>query len=289
MNQIGVMLEAFQTDPFAALSLARGTGADAVQFYGGTGPLDCDRLIPSRRREFEKALQKTGLDISAVCADLGGHGFAIPRDNPERIAKTGRIIKWAGELGCRTITTHLGVIPSDPADPVRRVLADACRRMNELCESYGVCLAIETGPETICVLNSFLTGLDCPYIGVNYDPANLVMVTGDDPIEGVRILKDRIVHTHVKDGKMLKQTDPAVIYRYFAEGGIGDMRLSDYFLETPLGEGGVNLPRWLQALRDISYSGYLTIERETLNNCFEEIRGCVLLVKELLKSINQNV
>ena len=283
MNKIGVMLEAFKTNPLEALTLAQDTGADAVQFYGGTGPLDYDRLIRSDRREFEKALQKSGLAISAVCADLGGHGFAIPRENPERIAKTGRIIEWAAELGCRAVTTHLGVIPADPADPVRRVLADACRRMNELCGSFGVYLAIETGPETVFVLNSFLTGLDCPYIGVNFDPANLVMVTGDDPIEGVRILKDRIVHTHVKDGKMLKQTDPAVIYRYFAEGGIDDMRLSDYFLETPLGQGGVNLPRWLQALRDISYSGYLTIERETLNNCFEEILGCVLLVRELLK------
>ena len=37
-----------------------------------------------------------------------------------------------------------------------------------------------------------------------------------------------------------------------------------------------------KALRDISYSGYLTIERETLNDCFEEIQGCVRKVQELL-------
>lgn len=287
MNKIGVMLEAFRTEPLKALTLAREAGADAVQFYAGVGPLDLDRLSLSERRAFEKALQKSGLEISAVCADLGGHGFAIPQDNPERIAKTGRMIKWAGELNCRTVTTHLGVIPADPASSVRRVLAEACRRIDELCGACGVRLAIETGPETTSVLHDFLTGLDCPSIGVNYDPANLVMVTGDDPIKGVRLLADRIVHTHVKDGKMLKQTDPAVIYRYFAEGGIGDMRLSDYFIETPLGEGDVDLPLWFKALRDISYSGYLTIERETLNDCFEEIQGCVRKVQKLLGTITE--
>ena len=66
MNKIGVMLEAFQTEPLKALTLAREAGADAVQFYAGVGPLDLDRLSLSERRAFEKALQKSGLEISAV-------------------------------------------------------------------------------------------------------------------------------------------------------------------------------------------------------------------------------
>ena len=76
---------------------------------------------------------------------------------------------------------------------------------------------------------------------VNFDPANFVMVTDQDPVEGVEILKDYIVHTHAKDGVMLQKTDPQVIYDFFAEGGIEDMRMSDYFLETPLGDGKVCL------------------------------------------------
>ena len=46
------------------------------------------------------------------------------------------------------------------------------------------------------------------------------MVTGQDPVEAVYLLKDYIVHTHLKDGKMLKKTDPKIIYGCFADGGI---------------------------------------------------------------------
>ena len=82
---------------------------------------------------------------------------------------------------------------------------------------------------------------------VNFDPANFVMVTGDDPVKGVYTLKDYIVHTHAKDGIMKQKSDPKD-YTFFAEGGIEDLRLEDYFLETPLGEGHVD-SYWLKALR----------------------------------------
>ena len=98
------------------------------------------------------------------------------------------------------------------------------------------------------------------------DPANLVMVTGDDPATAVRTLGKYIVHTHAKDGIMIQKTDPQIIYDFFAEGGIGDLRLGDYFLETPLGQGSVDFTAYLQALRDIGYKGYLTIEREVGND-----------------------
>ena len=55
---------------------------------------------------------------------------------------------------------------------------------------------------------------------------------------------------------MLKQTDPAVIYGYFADGGIEDMRMEDYFKELPLGKGNVDVPAWIAALSAIDYSGY---------------------------------
>ena len=77
------------------------------------------------------------------------------------------------------------------------------------------------------------------------------------------MLKDYIVHTHLKDGKMLKKTDPKIIYDHFAEGGIEALNVADYFIETPVGEGDVDFVNYVKALKDIGYNGYLTIERET--------------------------
>jgi sugar phosphate isomerase/epimerase len=126
----------------------------------------------------------------------------------------------------------------------------------------GVTLAIETGPETAPTLLKFLQKTKGG-VGVNLDPANFVMVTGQDPVEAVELLKDYIVHTHLKDGKMLKKSDPKEIYDCFAGGGIEALNVADYFIETPLGEGNVDFGKYLAALKKINYDGYLTIERET--------------------------
>lgn len=283
MNQIGVMLESFHTDILSAIALAAKCGADGVQFYGGTGISDCDNLSTGEKLNIRKQLQKSGLTVSAVCADLGGHGFANESNNPQRIQKTKRIMQWTKELDCSIITTHLGVIPNEK-NKTWHTLSDACKRLNELGEACEISVALETGSETVPDLKQFLTDINCPHIAVNYDPANLVMVTGDDPCMGVLQLHDKIVHVHVKDGIMLKKTDPAFIYNYFAVGGIEDFRLSDYFLETPLGKGSVDIPKWIKTLKSISYKGFYTIEREThLEDCFLEISSCVSLVRSLLK------
>ena len=94
------------------------------------------------------------------------------------------------------------------------------------------------------------------------------------------MLKDYIVHTHAKDGVMIKKTDPQVIYDFFADGGIEDLRLSDYFLETPLGEGHVDFDAYLNALREIGFNGYLTIEREAGPDPVTDVR----IAMDLLRS-----
>jgi len=125
----------------------------------------------------------------------------------------------------------------------------------------GVTLAIETGPEKPETLKKFCDATHGG-VGVNLDPANFVMVTGVDPARAAELLGRYIVHTHVKDGVMRKQTDPAVIYNIFAEGGIEDFRMGDYFAETPVGEGAVDFDAYLAALRRGGYDGFFTIERE---------------------------
>ena len=110
------------------------------------------------------------------------------------------------------------------------------------------------------MLKKFLDGLHSTGVAVNLDPANLVMVTGDDPVQAVYNLKDYIVHTHAKDGVMLKRTNPEMIYRVTPRPE--DFRSIDYFREMPLGKGSVDFTAYLKALDDIGYKGFLTIERE---------------------------
>ena len=141
-------------------------------------------------------------------------------------------------------------------------MLDALTACGKYAKSRGVTLAIETGPETADVLYGFIQDTEGG-VGVNLDPANFVMVTGQDPVAAVKLLGKHIVHTHVKDGVMLRRTDPKIIYDHFATGGIEALNVADFFKEVPVGTGDVDFPAYIAALKEAGYDGYLTIERET--------------------------
>jgi sugar phosphate isomerase/epimerase len=151
-------------------------------------------------------------------------------------------------------------------------MRDACLDAGEYALARGVTIAIETGPEPMARLKEFVDSCGGG-VGINYDPANLVMVTGDDEVQGVYTAGSSIVHTHAKDGCCNFHAGPEEVYALFAKGGIEALtRVQTYFTETPLGEGKVRWPEYLRALEDIGYDGYLTIEREVRENAREDIR-----------------
>lgn len=249
--------------PFAqSMEACAGMGADGVQLYAVEGEMAPENLSAAARREKRAIIEGNGLKVSALCGDLGGHGFTIAEENPLKIERSKRIVDLAMELGSNIVTTHIGVVPEDTGCKTYAVLQQACNELAEYASRNGAFFAIETGPEPADRLKAFLDSLGSRGVAVNLDPANLVMVTDDDPVKAVYTLRDYIVHTHAKDGILLKKTDPKIIYDFFADGGIGDLRLGDYFLETPLGQGKVDFPAYLAALEDIGFDGFLTIERE---------------------------
>jgi len=136
---------------------------------------------------------------------------------------------------------HIGHLPHDSDDPVYCEALRMAIELAEYAEERGKFLCTETGPESPERLLQFLQKIPGKGIGVNYDPANLVMCGPFDHIGGLEILRDYIHHTHAKDGVCL--------------GGGG-------FKEVPLGEGGVVFPYYLDALNKSGYDGFLTIERE---------------------------
>jgi sugar phosphate isomerase/epimerase len=268
--KIGVVADCFKSSLEDSLKNAASLGLEGVQVYATGGGFSPDELTQTKKAGFKKILYEYGLTLSALCGDLGGHGFEIASDNVWKIALTKKIIRLAEELECRVVTTHIGVIPDAPDTYKYRVMLSALDYLGSFAKKHGVTLAIETGPESAATLKGFLDRTHGG-VGVNLDPANFVMVTGQDPVEAVHLLKDYIVHTHAKDGIMLKKTSPRIIYDHFADGGIEALNTADYFRETVLGEGKVDFDAYLQALRDIGYDGFLTIERETGKNPYADI------------------
>ena len=268
---IGIILDSFRKPFPEALDITRGLGAQGVQVYATRGEMSPENLVGEKRRAFLREVKARGLTISALCGDLG-HGFYNPEANPELIEKSKRILDLAKELETDVVTTHIGVVPEDPNHPRFHILQDACGELAAYADSLNAHFAIETGPERSLTLKNFLDSLHSTGVAVNLDPANLVMVTGDDPVQAVYNLKDYIVHTHAKDGVKLRESNPEAVYGLVRE----DALVTDAaFLEVPLGEGGVPFDKYLAALDDIGYKGFLTIEREVGDSPEADIRKAV--------------
>ncbi len=256
---IGVIVDSFREETEVAVKKAAAMGAKGIQMYATSGIHAPENLDKKARQELLDLVKSNGLCFSAICGDLG-QGFSHAEKNPELIEKSKRIIDLAKELETDIVTTHIGVVPADPKNDRFKVMQDACHELAEYADSIGSHFAVETGPEKSIVLKNFLDSLGSRGVAVNLDPANLVMVTGDDPVEAVYNLRDYIVHTHAKDGINLSRGDSELVYgaRTPLPGEINTC----HFKEVPLGQGQVPFEKYLAALDDIGYKGFLTIERE---------------------------
>lgn len=276
---VGVIINSFRTDIPTAVKKAAEVGAQGIQVYATKGEMSPLELVGNKRKEFLDLVKSNGLVISALCGDLGGGGFIHKDLNRERVDFSKKILDLAKELETDVVTTHIGVVPEDPNHDRYKIMQEACFELAEYADSIDAHFAVETGPETSLVLKGFLDSLNSTGVGVNLDPANLVMVTGDDPAKAVHNLKKYIVHTHAKDGKQIFYRDPEIVYGIKKDVIVTD----DSFIEVPLGEGSVNWQEYLKALEDIGYNGFLTIEREVGDNPEKDIRTAVEFLNNMMK------
>lgn len=277
--KIGVMADSFKLDIMEGVRRAAELGAQGVQVYATPGfGLDIERMTDARLGEFQRILKENNIIVSALCGDLGGHGFVNAEENKKRVEISKRILDLAKALDCNIVTSHIGIIPEEEND-TKKIMREACMELAEYADKMQASFAMETGQEKCYILKGFLDSLGSCGVAVNYDPANLVMVAGDDEVAGVSILKDYIVHTHAKDGVMLKSMDPKEVYKRFAEGGIEHMNAGSTYLETPLGQGNVRFDAYLKALSDNGFDGFLTIERE----CGDDPAADIALAVDFLK------
>jgi len=279
--RIGVMADSFRLGLEGGIKKAAEVGAQGIQLYAAGGEMSPEKLTANRKKEILDLIKSNGLVVSALCSEMGGF-IHEPVKNSEKIEKTKRIMDLALEMETNVVTAHIGVVPQDNSIDAYKILQDACGSLGEYGRKIGVIFAIETGPEKAEVLKAFLDSLKATGgLGVNLDPANLVMVVGDDPVKGVYTLQDYIVHTHAKDGIMLRPSYPEKVYGNVPEGYIEDDGKPN-FIEVPLGEGQVDFKGWLKALEDIGYNGFLTIEREVGDNPEKDIRMAVDFLKSFI-------
>jgi len=280
---IGVILDSFRLPVRDALAEAAKLGVQGIQVYVTKGELSPENMTAEKCSEFLDMVRSYGLAISALCGDLG-RGFGDREGNPVLIEKSKRILELARRLDTDIVTTHIGVIPEDKSHPRYQIMLEACGELSLFAEDIGARLAVETGPERAVTLKRFLDDISSNGLAVNMDPANFVMVTGDDPVQAVYTLGDHIVHTHAKDGRKLADKDPEIIYRIIEE----EIRSGKSFVELPLGEGDVPFQLYLKALEDIGYKGFLTVEREVGEDPAKDIGKAVLFLKNLIRQGNDH-
>ena len=171
----------------------------------------------------------------------------------------------ARSLGIRLVTFHAGFLPHDQADPDFKKLLERLRQVADLFAEYGLELGLETGQETGETLSQFLEVLDRPNVGVNFDPANMILYDKGDPLEALRLLSPWLRQCHIKDAKRTKKT-----------GTWGE--------EVATGTGEVDWNGFFGVLREVGYNGYLAIEREAGTQRLEDIRAARQHIAKLTRN-----
>ncbi|MFN8486415.1 MAG: sugar phosphate isomerase/epimerase [Caldilineaceae bacterium] len=170
-------------------------------------------------------------------------GLAPEATRAERLAVLKQSADFAQQVGVASITTHVGFIPENPTDPRYPPLVAALKEIAVYCAERGLGFWFETGQETPITLLRTIQDIGTDNLGINLDPANLLMYGKANPVDALDIFRQYVRGVHAKDGE------------YPTNGH----RLG---VEKPLGQGRVNFPVLLGKLKALGFTGALTIERE---------------------------
>lgn len=245
------LIVSLQEDVLASLKRVAGLGLRTCQLACWKPALLSDDLA----RRVREASDQTGVTISSFWAGYSGParwnftegpstiGLVPQAYRKQRVNELLAAITFARAIGVESVTTHVGFIPEDPADPAYRPLLDALRIVVGRCREFGRTFCFETGQETPVALLRAIEDLDADNLGVNLDPANLILYGKANPVDALEVIGPYIRGVHAKDG------------RYPTNG-------RELGQETPLGQGKVDFPALIKALKKHGYHGPLTIERE---------------------------
>jgi L-ribulose-5-phosphate 3-epimerase len=193
-------------------------------------------------------------------------GFIPAATRAAREARTLAVSDFTASLNVGSIACHIGFVPEDAAHPDYVAVREVVRHVCDHAARHGQTFALETGQEPAHVLAAFISDVARPNLRINFDPANLILYGTGEPIAALRQLAPHVISVHCKDGDW----PPAGV-----PGALGT--------ERPLGKGSVNIPAFVQALREIGFQGPLNVERECEDQSerWRDIEDAVRLLKSL--------
>jgi L-ribulose-5-phosphate 3-epimerase len=184
-----------------------------------------------------------GEDYSTLASIRATGGIAPDHTWPENLLNLRAHAITAAHLKLPLVTFHAGFLPHDQTAPDYLKMLQRLRQVADIFADKNINLALETGQETAPALAAVLQKLDCPNLGVNFDPANMILYDQGDPIAALRILGPWIRQVHIKDAK-----------RTSVPGTWGR--------EVVVGTGDVDWRQFFSTLREINFTGNFVIERE---------------------------
>jgi sugar phosphate isomerase/epimerase len=130
------------------------------------------------------------------------------------------------------------------------------RRLGEVADIFeraNMAVGLETGQETAPLLAAVLQKLNRRNVGVNFDPANMILYGKGDPLEALQVLGAWLLQVHIKDARSTK-----------APGTWGQ--------EVPAGTGEVDWSEFFAILKKLKFAGPVVIEREAGTERVKDIR-----------------
>ena len=234
-----------------------------------------DDLTDAAVADIRRILDATGFTITAIIGAWTGPAEWNFRSGPStlgivptaframRMKELLSSARFAASLGVGCVNTHMGFIPENPSDPLYADFIASARWLLDRYADIGMRLNFETGQETPVTLLRTMRDLAADNVGINFDPANLMMYGKANPIDALGIIGKYVRGVHAKDGEYPTDGDH-----------LGE--------EKPLGQGSVNIPALIAKLRAVGYDGALTIEREISG---EQQKADVLAANRLLLSL----
>jgi L-ribulose-5-phosphate 3-epimerase len=170
----------------------------------------------------------------------------------------------AASLSLRLVTFHAGFLPQKKTDSAFAKMSARLGAIADIFAAHQIALGLETGQETAAALAAFLKELNRPDVGVNFDPANMILYDKGNPVEGLRILSPWLRQVHIKDAVRTK-----------IPGTWGT--------EAAAGSGEVDWTVFFDALREVNFTGDLVIEREAGDRRVPDILAAREMVRRQLE------
>lgn len=212
-------------------------------------------MLPETKQSIRDSLSRRNLTISNVNAFMMHavndrrqkywHPSWIETDpnyRAIRVDHTKRALTMARELGAKCITTEPGgpVVAGESWQAAMKLFVEELKPVAEHAEREGVLLLVEPEPglliESSEQFEEFMSRVDSPAIGLNFDVGHMYCV-GEDPATSLRRLAKYIRHVHLED--------------------IAKTRVHQHLVP---GDGSIDFAAVFQALKEIRYSGWITVE-----------------------------